>query len=952
MTSCASPQKRMGKDMRGISLNRWSFRIAFSLLCLGLLSSCGLFGGKGSLDAGARYQAEGKYRAAYIEAKKVLQQNDKNGAAWLLLGKASMMLGDPTSAMNDLQNAQSNGVPEKQTMVPMGQLLRVTGQYEKLLKTVSPEKLTDLDAKGRAYVLLGDAYFGLKNYDKAKQSFQSALLVDTKDPRALAGLARLSAINGDTDTAGNYVHEALAAAPENPQAWMVKADLAFNSKDFAGAESDYQKLLGFEKPDWLPQDRLFAMMRLANAQAQQKQYDQALATLDKVEKMAPSQPYPHYLHAVVLYMQGKLADSMSQLQQVLKVQPDNAQAQFMMGAVNYAQGNYAQAQMFLSNVMGMDQKNAHARELLALTLYRSGHKRQAVNALRQAVPGNSSDAELLAMLEKAVAHGVGNPDSKGSEAGGNTSIESMIAKTNKAFASGNDSETIRMLKAMPAGDAATEARRNIMLVMAYLRDKQVDQAVGTAAAFVANYPKESGAHLLYATALDTAGNRKKARAEYSEAYKLDPKNLSALLGLGNLDVLAGHYKDASSRFEAVLKKDPKNSQAMNGLGRLAMLQDKKADGIKRFKQAITAAPDSADAYISLLVIYSQDGNYKEALNTAKKLANARPDDPLALNALGAAELNAGNHDKALKPLLKAVSLAPKDPLYRTNLARAQILSKDSKNAQDNLQQVVSAYPGQISAATMLAYMKLQDHDLPGAVALAQALQKHDPHNVAGFRLEGDLYMASKSWNKAAQAYQEGLKVNSERALVIKAYQALSRTTGMTPEHVLRGWLSKHPDDTAIRLMLGQYYDDHGKKNQAADQYRKVLKSDPANVNALNNLAWVYTENHDSRGIALAEKAHKLAPQSPYIADTYGWALISRNQYKRALPILEKAAAEAPKIPTIQYHLALAQAHTGNKNGARATLEALQKSAVEYPEKPAAEKLYRELIKETGRSSGK
>src|SRR3546814_11065054 len=98
------------------------------------------------------------------------------------------------------------------------------------------------------------------------------------------------------------------------------------------------------------------------------------------------QPYPHYLHAVVLYKQGHFDDAISQLQQVLKSLPDNPQAQMLMGAVNYAQGNYGQTEMYLSNVMGTDPKNVEARKLLALTLYREGRSRQARDMLRPAAP--------------------------------------------------------------------------------------------------------------------------------------------------------------------------------------------------------------------------------------------------------------------------------------------------------------------------------------------------------------------------------------------------------------------------------------------------------------------------------------------------------------------------------------------------------------------------------------
>jgi predicted Zn-dependent protease len=141
--------------------------------------------------------------------------------------------------------------------------------------------------------------------------------------------------------------------------------------------------------------------------------------------------------------------------------------------------------------------------------------------------------------------------------------------------------------------------------------------------------------------------------------------------------------------------------------------------------------------------------------------------------------------------------------------------------------------------------------------------------------------------------------------------------------------------------------EHTQNALAASEYEKVLKAYPANVGTLNNLAWIYTEQRNPKALALAERAYKLAPQSPGVADTYAWALITNNQPKSALPILVKAVKAAPKVPAIQYHLAVAQARTGDRAGARTTLQALQKSGADFQDKPAADKLYRELL-DTGK----
>ncbi|WEN15359.1 PEP-CTERM system TPR-repeat protein PrsT [Rhodanobacter sp. AS-Z3] len=929
--------------MRKIKLNTQAIHQGLLVFCVSLmLSACGLAGREGGLAAGAKAQAEGKYRAAYIEAKKVLQQDNKNGAAWLLLGRASLMLGDVKDALNDLQNAKANGVPETQWAVPMGQALLVTQQYDQLLKTLLPEPLTDTGVKTDVLRLRGDAYRGLKQFDQAEQSYKAALALAPKDSETLLGLAKLATIAGDPAAADNYVQQALAASPESPQVWVLKGDLAFDAHQLAAAEADYQKALAFKKADWLPQEHFYALTRLANAQAQQDKLDAALGNIQTLEKMSPGQPYPHYLHAVVLYKQGHLDDAISQLQQVLKGAPNNDQAQMLMGAVNYAQGNYGQAEMYLSNIIGLKPDNLEARRLLALTFYREGRSSQAVSMLRPAVQGTPSDADLLTMLKSAAAEGIASSSAKVPAVAANAPADEAFAHVDQAIASGDGAAALRLLQAIPAGDPAIEARRNSLQVMAYVRSKRTDEAVKAAANYVSAHPQDSAAHLVYGTALVAANEHAKARVQYDEAYKLDPKNIAALLSLGSLDSLERNYKDAAGRYDSVLKQDPANETAMTAQARLAMLQGDKAAAIKWFNQAIGAAPKSPAAYIGLVMLYSGTGQFDEAVSVAKRLVDVEPDNPAAQNALGAAELNAGHSSEALKPLQLAVKLAPQAPMYRINLARAQLLGKNTKEAEDNLEQVIKADPGQVQAVNLLAFVKLQNKDMPGALSLARALQGQPATKAAGFMLEGDLYTANQSHHEAVNAYQQGLKIAYERPLVLKVFQAMSADGSSEPQTVLRDWLAKHPDDAGTRALLAEYYLTHKQNALAVTEYERVVKDHPSDVGALNNLAWAYTAQGNPKALELAERAYKLAPTSPSVQDTYAWALVAGNQVGKALPLLVQAAKAAPKEPSIHYHLAVAQARTGDKAGARTTLEVLQKSGADFEGKAAAEKLYREL----------
>lgn len=920
-----------------------SLRAGSVVLCLcasALLTGCGLSGTRGSVTAGEQFIAAGKYRAAYIEAKKVLQRNDKDGSAWALLGESSLMLGNPRDAVSELENARKNGVPAGQWAVPLGRAMLILQHYNTLLRTLDASQVQAPAPRARVEVLRGEAYLALRQPDAAKQSFESALAVNAKDSGALVGLARLAASQDDLESANNYVQRAVEANAQDPEAWIFRGDLAFAANDFAGAESDYEKALGLKSTDLLPQEQFYARARLADAQTRQDQFAAALTNIATLEKMAPEQPYPHYLHAVVFYKQGHLDDATAQLHQVLKAVPDSAPAQMLLGAVNYAQGNYGQAEMYLSNVIGLDPKSVEAQKLLALTLYREGRSHEALTTLRAALPGKPTDAALLAMLQQQVTAGAALPGASAEPAA--TGVPGEFAPAGQALASGDAAEAIRLLKALPPGAAGTQATRESLLVLAYLRESQVNEAVKTSEEYASKNPSDSAAHLLYGTALIAAGKRNEARAQYETAYKLDPKNLAALMNLGSLDAEGHDYGAAAAHYQAVLKIDSNNTDALTALGEVAMLQGDTHLAESRFKQAIQSSPKAGAAYLRLLSLYAHTGRLTDAVAIAKQYVAAAPADPAALNALGSAQLDARAYPAALAPLAEAVKEAPQKPLYRLNLARAQIFNKQDAEAEKNLRQVVASAPDLVMASALLAFLKLQDGDLPAALNVARTLQKRPATRAAGYSLEGDLYMNRKQYLQAAAAYQAGLGKDYTRPLAVKAFFALNSSRSPSADRILQDWLTKHPDDGGVHLLLAQYYLDHSHNKLAEEQYQQTLASLPANVDALNNLAWLYTQSGDARALATATRAYKLAPQSPSVQDTYGWALVKSGQPAEALPILAHAAKAAPGVLAIQYHLAVAEVSTGSKAEAKTTLATLLKQSASFEGKADAERLFKEL----------
>jgi Tfp pilus assembly protein PilF len=156
------------------------------------------------------------------------------------------------------------------------------------------------------------------------------------------------------------------------------------------------------------------------------------------------------------------------------------------------------------------------------------------------------------------------------------------------------------------------------------------------------------------------------------------------------------------------------------------------------------------------------------------------------------------------------------------------------------------------------------------------------------------------------------------------------------------WLQENPKDAVVRLYLAER-DLTGKDYKgAAQRYREVLALQPDNALALNNLGWTLAQLGDPKAVEYAEKAYRLAPNHPAIADTLGWMLIERGELKRGVELLGKAAAGAPNALQIRLHYARALIQSGDKAAARLELEQVRQAPQQSPLKAEAEELLRQL----------
>jgi tetratricopeptide (TPR) repeat protein len=74
--------------------------------------------------------------------------------------------------------------------------------------------------------------------------------------------------------------------------------------------------------------------------------------------------------------------------------------------------------------------------------------------------------------------------------------------------------------------------------------------------------------------------------------------------------------------------------------------------------------------------------------------------------------------------------------------------------------------------------------------------------------------------------------------------------------------------------------------------------------ALNNLAYLLSKDDPDEALKYAQQAGELAPDSPAVQDTLGWAYYCKGNYEGAIRYL-KTAVEKDGTPRRKYHLGMA-----------------------------------------------
>jgi putative PEP-CTERM system TPR-repeat lipoprotein len=867
------------------------------------------------IERAKNYQNQHQYRAAIIELKNALQVNPKNITARELLGQIYVEVGDGKGGEKELVKAGDLGADNVSVRIYLARALLLQGRYKDVINNYKHESNSEvLLAVADAYMSLGDSKSASDFIDKVKSSQPDSISVKL-------ATAKLALMQNNNDRVKVIIREILSEDPDSEIAWRYKGMLAMKETRFSDAEIAFQKVVKLEKGDLVSSLAIQAWLGLIQSQLAQKELKKAEQNISQLKNKSPSHPGVEYLSAILDFEKGDFETARAQLQKFNSKSPDFLPAVLLLGATHYALKSYEQAAVYLSRYVNEVPSHLHARKLLAATRIKQQRSHEALEILQTAEKSSPEDSQLLSMI--ALASVSGGDITKGAAylkkaIDVNPNDPSIRAELARVFLSqGAFDQAIRELESIADEHGKS---RDVLLVLAYLKKKDYDEARKLAKQLASQRPGPEMETLVGGVEL-ISGARIAARNRFEKALKLQNDYVPALLNLGKMDLEDGDFSEASRNFDAVLLKQPANVQAIFGLAQIADRQGSKQQALAYIEKARETNPDAALPRLVLARYYLKTGEIKKATTIVDEFQESHLNEPVVILLAGRVYRSSGRIEQSIELFEKFVKVLPEEAGAHFELANSQARLGRLDDAKISLKKALALKKDFQQARYALAQLEMRSGDETNALALAKQIQNQDPQSALGYSLAGDIYMQQEDYKKAGHQYQLANKRQPSSLLTLK----LASTYSKEKLHdkaiaVLSDRLKRTPEDQSTKMVLAQEYLNAGQAAKATEIMEQLLSEQPENAVILNNAAWMYHQQNDSKAVEYAERAHKLRPEAGSITDTLGWILVQNDsQMQRAVGLLKDAVKQSPNVPEIKYHLAVALVKIGEKPQAKELL---------------------------------
>ena len=467
----------------------------------------------------------------------------------------------------------------------------------------------------------------------------------------------------------------------------------------------------------------------------------------------------------------------------------------------------------------------------------------------------------------------------------------------------------------------------------FFRARQLELARQQYDAGANAFPKDKATYqkrmieLLASSARNTEANEL-----VGSVLKDNPKDDDARAMKAALQLQTGDLKQirlAANELQSLVAKTPDNHLLRYNLARAYLAENETEQARLQLEAAIKIRPDFVIGKESLAALYLSKGDAGKALKEAEESIKLDPNQLPARLVRSSALLVIGDKDKAREELNTVLRMAPDNPDARYQVGFMAWQEKDFKRAAELFGSIMKNNPKDIRGVVGMVETLASQKKMDEAIKTVQTTLAQDPKRDDYRTVLANLYARSDRFDEAIKIFEELSKSQPRNGELLLRMAESQRRKGDidTSMQTFRRASQVSQGDVRPLLQLGLMLDGTGRRDQAKPIYEQVLKIDPDQPVALNNLAFIKAEEGIDLDVAMtmAQKARQKLPAAPSIKDTLGWIYVKKNLADDAISLLKDVVKADPTNPSFRYHYGMALLQKGNRPEAKKELEEASRS---------------------------
>lgn len=898
---------------------------ATALVCALVLSACTPKSAEQQIADAKRLVLEGEQVAAIVELKNAVVTEPSNAEARYQLGILEFQQGLWEEAEKELRRAQDLGYDKILTYPLLIKSIFYQNDFLRVLNEL--ESAPDISDSQVVSTLALFEYLS-----KLKAGEQSPVIPNKRLQREelLIAQAYQALESGKPQVAKNITGEFISPEIEPFEKLLLKGMI----ESLMG--NHVEAIIANTKALEIYPTYHVARFLLAEQLIEDKQLNRASEEIDKLLALNPNSGHANYLKSLVYFYQDEYEQAYNLANLALQHKAKPALASFVAGTSAYYTGRLESALRLLSTAATTLPPAHPVHRMLAQVKLELGYVDEVAGSIDDLniEPGQGSEIYSLAALQKL-------------QQGENAQSESLLKKA----------------KELDPNNPVSLLREGYILL-----DEDKDGAVDSLARALELAPDLSEAWILLAQAKYEEEGLESALAVADKWAELNELNGELLRGI--IYLRHGDEKKAIEHFTTLVKRDPDNAGAIRYLMIGEARWDNFDKAIEYGERLVDLTPNNLQNLIDVVNIKIAKGQENELIDYLQKRIKKFPESDAPSSALALLYLRAKQPEKAIS-LLKGISEPQSFGVYQA-LGDAYIAVKNFDKAIETYRDWSQKFPTDRRGWYRLIAAHQMSNNFDGALEATQAARRYLPKDDRLILVEAHLAASTGRFAQSKRAIEllsedsselvnlthtKGLLALNEKRYddavsLLSAYYktnpgfAVARLLALAyagkgqPEEglkYLQAEVAKENDTLVFKLITADFASTYELFDASINMYKQVLNQKPDDFAALNNLASVYTQAGDLTNAAtLADKVIKIAPDSPYALDTYGYVLLKQGKVQEGMAFVERALGKDPNNKEIQLHNVEALILSGDLTRAKTMLSRIR------PASPLQQALHQEL----------